>query len=326
MYKRELDNLIRSNALPSSMLLYGDDYSISAYASFIANKLGDKDNMLKLYYDEYIYDNVKSYLSQPSLFGDINLAFIKGDKKIPKKELDTIVEICFKNPNSFFVYEFCGEDRVGKDIARSFSKKKGADFVRFFKPNLSEAVGILSNKAQKIGLEIDSYALQHLYMIQNEDLLLSENELNKLLLLDKKIEANDIDAHVFGMGEVNMDKFIEKFLKNEDIRGELETLVEAGSLDEVRIVNALEAYIVTLMMFRTYITAHGRYDALEILGFPLPQDLVKIRAAQSSKISLPVYQQMLTHLLNAEHKLKTSTNLDKNSYLFSTLIKLQTYL
>jgi DNA polymerase-3 subunit delta len=326
MYKKELDNLIRTGQLPSSILLYGDDYASETYSSFLANKLGDRDNMLKFYYEEYHYESAKSYLSQPSLFGDINLLFIKTDKKIPKKELDFFVDACMKNTTSFFVYEYCGDDKVGRDISRAFAKKKNADFVRFFKPNLSEAVGILSKKAQKIGLEIDSFALQHLFMIQSEDIALAANELEKLLLLDKKIQSNDIDTHVFGMGEVNMDKFIEKLLLKEDMRSEIETLIESGSLDEIRIVNALEAYIVTLMMFRTYITAHGRYDALEILGFPLPQNLVKIRASQSSKISLPIYQQMLTHLLNAEHTLKTSTNLDKNSYLFSTLIKLQTYL
>ncbi len=326
MYKRELDGLIAGGKLPKSLLLYGEDFSASTYAKFIANKLGDKENILSFYFEEYHFESAKNYISQPSLFGDISVLYIKGNKKIPKKEIDTLVGFCEKNASSFFVYEFSGEDRVAKDITKSFPKKKNADFVRFFKPNLSEAVGILAKHAGKMGLEIDNFALQHLYMVQNEDIALASNELEKLLLLDKKVEASDIDTHVFGMGAINMDGFIKHFLEGGEIKEDLQQLLEAGTSDEIRIINAMQAYIVQLMMFRTYITVHGSYNAMEILGFPLPPALVKERAAQSTKIRLEVYQQLLTGLLDAEFKLKTFSNLDKNTFLFSTLIKLQTLL
>jgi len=326
MYKRELDNLVGSGNLPKSLLLYGEDFSSSAYAKFIARKITDKDNILSFYFEEFAFDSAKNFIAQPSLFGDTNLLYIKGNKKIPKKELDILVGLCEKNANSFLIYEFSGEDKVAKDITKSFAKKKNADFVRFFKPNLQEAVNILAKRAQKLGLEIDNFALQHLFMIQNEDIALSVNELEKLLLLDKKVEASDIDKHVYGMGAVSMDTFIEHFLKGEDIKEGLKQLLDAGSSDEIRILNAMQTYIVQLMMFRTYITVHGDYNAIEILGFPLPPALVKLRAAQSTKIKLDVYQKLLTELLDAEFSLKTATNLDKNSYLFATLIKLQTYL
>ncbi len=326
MYKRELDGLIASGNPPKSLLLYGENFSSSTYAKFIASKITEKENVLSFYFEEYVYESAKSFIAQPSLFGDINLLYIKGEKKIPKKEIDTLVGLCEKNANSFFIYEFSGEDRVAKDISKSFTKKKRADFVRFFKPNLSEAISILSKKAAKIGLEIEPFALQHLFMLQHEDIALSVNELEKLLLLDKKVEVDDIDKHVFGMGAVNMDSFIERFLRKEDIKEDLQQLLESGNFDEIRVLSAIQSYIVQLMMFRTYITVHGRYDAMEILGFPLPPALVKTRATQSTKIKLQTYQEMLTHLLEAEYKLKTAHNLDKNSFLFSTLIKLQTFL
>jgi len=326
MYKRELDTMIGAGNLPKSLLLYGEDFAASTYAKFIARKITDKDNILSFYFEEYHFESAKSFIAQPSLFGDVNVLYIKGNKKILKKELDVLVGFCEKNANSFLIYEFLGEDRMAKDITKSFAKKKKADFVRFFKPNLQEAVGILAKRAQKIGLEIDNFALQHLFMIQNEDIALSANELEKLLLLDKKVEASDIDTHVYGMGTVNMDSFIDNFLKGADIKEDLRQLLEAGSSDEIRIINALQAYMVQLMMFRTYITVHGDYNAIEILGFPLPPALVKVRATQSTKIKLDVYQKLLSTLLEAEFQLKTATNLDKNTYLFSTLIKLQTYL
>ncbi len=326
MYKRELDNCIQSGTLPKSLLLYGEDFSTSAYAKFLAGKIGEKENMLSFYFEEYNYESAKNFISQPSLFGDISLLYIKGNKKIPKKELDTLVGFCEKNVHSYFLYDFSGDDKTAKDMTRSFSKKKKADFVRFFKPNLSEAVGIMSKAAQKMGLEIEPFALQHLFMTQNEDIALSVNELDKLLLLDKKVEAHDIDTHVFGMGAVNMDSFITHLLEGKEIKENLHQLIESGSVDEIRIINAIQAYIVQLMMFRTYITVHGSYDAMEILGFPLPPNLVKTRATQSTKISLVGYQKLLTHLLEAEFQLKTHSNLEKNSFLFATLIKLQSFL
>ena len=326
MYKRDLDKLVGSGQLPKSLLLYGEDFSASTYGKFIAKKITAKENMLSFYFDEYQYESAKNFISQPSLFGDTNLLYIKGDKKIPKKELDVLVGFCEKNPNSFFLYEFLGEDRAAKDISKSFAKKKAADFVRFFKPNLSEAVGILSKRASKIGLEIDSYALQHLFLLHNEEIALAMNELEKLLLLDKKVEMSDIDNHVYGMGAVNMDTFIEQFLKGEDVKESIQNLLDAGGVDEIRLINALQAYVVQLMMFRTYISVHGDYNAMEILGFPLPPALVTVRAAQSIKIKLEVYERLLALLMEAEYMLKTATNLDKNSFLFATLIKLQTYL
>ncbi len=326
MYKRELDSMIGAGNLPKSLLLYGEDFSASTYAKFIANKIGEKENILSFYFEEYHFESAKNYISQPSLFGDISVLYIKGNKKIPKKEIDTLVGFCEKNANSYFIYEFSGEDRVAKDITKSFPKKKKADFVRFFKPNLSEAVGILAKRAAKIGLEIDNFALQHLFMVQNEDIALSANELEKLLLLDKKVQVSDIDNHVFGMGAMSMDNFIKHFLAGEEIKEDLKQLLDSGSADEIRIINAMQAYIVQLMMFRTYITVHGRYDAIEILGFPLPPALVQERATESTKIKLEVYQAMLSHLLEVEFQLKTSSNLDKNTYMYSALIKLQTFL
>ncbi len=323
MYKNHLDTAIRNDALPNSLLLYGDEFFSSYYAKVILPKWGEKDGILSFYYDEYNYESAKNHIAQPSLFGDVNILYIRSDKRVPKKELDVLVGLCQKNPTSFFIYQFSGDDKVGKELQRSFTKKKGADFVRFFKPNLGEALNLLKAYSNRLKLDVDNFALQHLYMIQNEDLSLSVNELKKLAILDKKIEAADIDRHVFGMGEMAMDEFISKLLNREDIKDMMQKLLDSGNGDEVKIINAIQAYIVQLFMFHIYIKVHGSYDVLDILGFPLPQNLAKIRAAQCIKINLDTYQKIFKHLLEVEHGLKKMQNIDKNSYAFSALIKLQ---
>ena len=326
MYKNHLDTAIRNGALPKSLLLYGEAFFSSYYVQQILPMLGDKDGVLSFYYDEYNYESAKNFIAQPSLFGDVNILYIRTDKKVPKKELDTLVGLCQKNATSYLLYQFSGEDKAAKELTRSFGKKKSADFVRFFKPHMGDAMAVLRQRSNELSLDIDNYALQHLFMIQNEELSLSVNELSKLAILNKKIYAADIDKHVYGMGEMAMDEFISKVLQKEDITSQMQKLLDAGSHDEIKIINALQAYIVQLFMFHSYIKIHGSYDVLDILGFPLPQNLAQMRAAQCIKINLPTYQKILKHLLESEHALKKMQNIDKNSYTFSALIKLQSYL
>ncbi len=325
MYKKELDSLIQNNSLPKSLLLYGEEFYTSFYIKKILPVITEKDNILSYYFDEYDFKGAKNFISQPSLFGDINLLYIKTDKKITKKELNELVELCFKNQNSFFYFQFTGEDRVGRDLQKSFSKKKSADFARFFKPNLGESISILGQRAKELMVDIDTTALRELLSVENHDLSLCFNDLEKLLLLNKQITSFDIREHVYGVGEIVLDDFIVKLLNGHDIKHELETILEASS-DEIRVVNAIANYISMLLEFHLYIKAYGSYDTKEILGFVLPQNIAKERAGLSIKITPLQYEQMLKELLFSEYMLKNAKNIEKNSFLYATLIKLQSFL
>ncbi len=326
MYKREFETLLDTKKLPKSILLYGEPFYSDYYAKRVLSLWADSENILSFYFDEYNYESAKNFIAQPSLFGDINVLYIRNDKKVPKKELDNLVSMCIKNPNSFFLFHFGGDDRVAKELSKSFSKKRGGDFVRFFKPNMGEAIALMRQEADRSGLEIENFTLQHLFMVQNEDLSLCMNEIFKLSLLNKKITIDDIDTHVYGMGALSLDSFIEALLNKEDIRERLFKLTQSGTFDEIRILSAVTSYITQLMLFHIYIKVNGKYDAVEILGYPLPPQLVKQRAALSIKLKLATYKELLRHLLECEHTLKYSQHIDKNGYLISSLIKLQTYL
>ncbi len=326
MYKRDLDGLIAANRLPKALLLYGEPFFAEHYARKILPLWGARENILSFYFDEYHYESARSFIAQPSLFGDVNILYIRSDKKIPKKELDSLVALCNKNANSYLLLHFSGEDRTAKELQKSFGKRKGGDFARFFKPNVSEAIALMRQRAEALGLQIENFALQHLFMLQNEALGLCMQELEKLSVLGKPITQSDIDTHVYGMGTLTLDQFIVMLLQKRDIRQELSRLLENGQGDEIRIVNAITNYITQLMLFHIYIKVHGRYDAGEIVGYPLPPQLVKERAAMSIRFRLSTFRQLLTHLLQTEHTLKYAQHIDKNSYLISSLIKLQTYL
>ncbi|WP_024955384.1 DNA polymerase III subunit delta [Sulfurospirillum arcachonense] len=324
MYKREFENLFNNNNLPKTMLFYGEcNYQNNYYADKIIQIWSQVDDeKMLLHYDEYNYTVAKNHLSQSSLFGGQNIVIVKTDKVIPKKELDVLVEICEKSDNSYFLYQYFGESNKAKNLAKSFKK----NFVRFFKPNLSEALTLLHVKAKEVNLNINGYTLQHLYLLHLEDLSLCVNEFEKLSLLNREIQAVDIDRLVYGLGSVGLDQFVEKLLKKEDIKESFSTLNQSGGGDEIRIINSTQNYLSQLLLFHMYIKIHGTFDARAILGYPLPPQIAKQRADQSIRIDLNNYKNILEHLAKTELKLKKMKNIDKNSLLLSSLIKLQSYL
>jgi len=324
MYKNIFENLLNSKRLPKSILLHGAcDYQNNYFSQKIVEKWSKKDDeKLILYYDEYNFTTAKNYLSQSSLFGGQNIVVVKNDRAIPKKELDILVGLCEKCDSSFFLFQYFGDPKKAANIAKSFKK----NFVRFFKPNLDEALKLLHVKAKEVGLNIDRYALQYLYMLHIEELSLCVNEFEKLLILEKEISSADIDRVVSGLGAVGLDSFVEKLLKKESIKSSFISLCESGGADEVKVINSIQSYISQLLLFHMYIKTHNSFDARAILGYPLPPQLAKIRADLSMKIDISSYKNMLEHLVKSELALKKIKNIDKNSYLISSLIKLQTYL
>ena len=327
MYKQALDTLLQKNSLPKSLMFYGEcSYYRSYYLEKIATLFGSKEEQLRYYFDEYSFQSAKTFVSQSSLFGDKNILIIKSEKNIPKKELEAILKSCQKNDNSFFLFEYFGDDKRAKEIAKVFNKKNSADFVRFFKPNSYEAINLLLKFAKKIGLDISKFALEHLYSIQNEDISLCLEELKKLKNLNKPIEIGDIDRYSFSLGLADIETLMEKFFYKKDIKELIDEFLEISSTNEIFIINAMENYFSTLFMFYSYILSHGNFDAKEILGYPLPLAIAKKRADMSIKIKLPVYKQIFSELSKIELKLKTDIHIDKTSFFISSLIKLQTFL
>ncbi|MBL0686419.1 MAG: DNA polymerase III subunit delta [Sulfurospirillum sp.] len=324
MYKREFENLLNSGNLPKTILLYGEcNYQNNYFSKKIIktwSELGDEK--LLFYYDEYNFLTAKNHLKQSSLFGGKNIVVVKTDRSIPKKELDILVELCNKNSGNFFILQYFGDSKKAAVIAKSFKK----NFVRFFKPNLHEALNFLQTEANEIKLAINGYALQHLYLLHLEDLSLCVNEFDKLILLDREIQSSDIDRVVYGLGSIRLDTFIEKLLKKEDIKYLFSLLCESGLADEVKIINSIQDYVSQLVLFHMYIKMHGSFNAKAILGYPLPLPLAKIRAAHSIKIEIISYKKIFEHLTKSELALKKMRGIDKNSYLIHSLIKLQSYL
>lgn len=278
----------------------------------------DDASILKLYHDEYDFSSAKAHLSQASLFGDQNILIIKSDKKLPKKELDTLVEQCEKNSNNIFIYAYYGDDH--KIYTKPPANTKTM-CVRFFHPSHTEAVSILLQLAREKNVNIDNYTINHLLTIHNGDIALSCNEIEKLIVYDRAITSKDIEQLVFGLAEIDIDEFTKKILNKKDFKAELQSILERGE-DEIRVITAITSYLTQLYMFNIYIRVNGAPNAMEILGYSPPKFIVDEKATMSIKIKPQTYYKLHELLLESELKMK-SADVDKSAILFSALIKVQ---
>ena len=316
MYKAEFDKILAQGLKEQNFILFGESkFFIDRYIA----KLSDIEdaNKLTFYFDEYDFSAAKAHFSQASLFGGTNLLVVKSEKKIPKKELESLFELCNKGDNRF-IYAYYGSDH--KSYNNAF-KKFGVISVRFFTPKQNEAVTILMEEALKKGLNIDTYSLNHLLQLHNGTIELALSELEKLALLPlEHIGSKEIDALVYGMGEVDLQTFVKDFWQKKEYQKNLETLLESGE-DEIRIITALTAYLQELYLFNIYIRIYGYADAKAILGYAPPQFVVNEKARTAMSFKPKTYYVLTKKLLEAELKMKSSAN-DKRAILYSTLLSI----
>ena len=269
MYQKEFNQRLQ-NSMPKAVLLYGDnDYLIDYYIDYYIKKLDAKESMLSLYYEEWDFEQAKAFLSQSSLFGGTNLVVTKREKKIPKKELDTLVELANKNEDNYFIYGYEGSARDAKSMQAAFSEKKGGVWVRFFEPNIREGLAVLQQKAQQIGLDIDHFALQHLMLVLNNNLSLCANELEKLAILGTKVTSKDIDRLVYSTAPLAVEQLLIDLFRKKPITETITRLLELGE-DEASILRTTQYFVNQIFLFHAYIKLHGQVDSAAILGYKLP--------------------------------------------------------
>ncbi len=325
MYRREFENLVKKS-LPRAVLLYGENsYLISIYIDFYIKTTKSVNTLRRDYFDEYDFNCAKSYLSQTSLFGEINLLIIKRDKKIPKRELDTLVDLVYKNSNNYLILHFQGKDRDAKSMHSSFTSKKGAVWVRLFKPDMRESIELLTQRARSIGLNIDSATLQHLLILLDGNLTLSINELDKLSILEGKITTTDIDRLVYSTSPLSIDNLIAQIFNREPIIDILNRIERLG-VDEFATLRATEIFVNQIYLFHLHIKLYGNSNSEEIIGYKLPRDIEKQRVKIARKLTLNTLLKIFNLLLEVELKMKQTSLHDREPLLYGAFIRLQSLL
>jgi DNA polymerase-3 subunit delta len=322
VYQREFEQRLKQG-LPNAVLLYGDNaYLIEETIERYRRELDASETLLAMYHDEYDYERAKNYLSQSSLFGGTNLLLIRREKKIPKKELDTLIELTRKNPENYFLFDFRGEARDAKGMQSSFSEKKGGIWVRFFEPNPREGVAILRRRAKELGLEIDDYALNHLLTLLENNLSLAAKELEKLSILQRPISTKEIDQLVYSSAPLAVEKLLVDLFNKKPIDETLERLLDLGA-NEYEILRATQFFVHQIFLFHAYIRIHGIADSKAILGYKLPRQVEEQKASLAARIKPAAWIRIHDHLLKSELQLKKSKSDYRETELYGILIHLQ---
>jgi len=323
MYKAQFLSLIKRN-LPQALLLFGDDnFEIEEIIGLLikATKVQD-DGIFRYYFDDYNFDSIRDKLSQSSLFGDINFILVKRDKPIPKGEIDKLVELTLKSENNYFIFHFLGSFLQIKPTLNSFNIDKRAVWVRFFKPSLDEMIYKLSLKAKDLNVSIDKKALVELITILEGDLLLAIKELEKLSILDREIDVDDIRELVYSTVPIVVDDFLTKLFNGDDISYLLKRLLEFGE-DEFSILRFTQNFISQLVLFKLYLSFNKSVDSKDILGYRLPVVIERRRVGISSSLSFETLFKISTLVLNMEIELKNSSAINREALLLTGFFDLQ---
>lgn len=325
MYQREFDQRLK-HAFPKAVLFYGEnDYLIDFYIETYVKQTDAKESMLSLYHDEWNFEQAKAFLSQSSLFGGTNLLVVKHEKKIPKKELDVLVELANKNPDNYFLYGYSGLAKDARSMQAAFTDKKGGVWVRFFEPNIRDGIAVLQQKAQQIKLDIDHYALQHLMLVLNNNLALCANELEKLAILGTKVTGKDIDRLVYSTAPLATEQLLIDLFNKKPITETISRLLEIGE-DEAAILRATQYFVNQIFLFHAYIKLNGHVDSAAILGYKLPKQIEEQKAQLALRVKSASLLKIFEHLLESELAIKKAPATQKEVLLYSMLIKLQGYL
>lgn len=325
MYQREFDQKLKQ-AFPKAVLFYGEnDYLVDHYIDTYIKKTDAKESMLTLYHDEWDFEQAKNFLSQTSLFGGTNLVVVKHDKKIPKKELDILIELANKSADNYFLYVYTGASKDAKSMQSAFSEKKGGVWVRFFEPNIRDGIAMLQQKAQQIHLDIDHYALQHLMLLLNNNLALCANELDKLAILGMKVTSKDIDRLVYSTAPLATEQLLIDLFNKKPITATITKLLDLGE-DEASLLRSTQYFVNQIFLFHAYIKLHGHVDSAAILGYKLPKQIEEQKAQLALRVKSAALLKIFEHLLESEILIKKAPATQKEVLVYSMLIKLQGYL
>ncbi len=318
MYKSEFDKQLNNNNHYNAYMFYGaSDFLVESYALKVAKILAATDDIIKVYFDEYDFDYCYDTLTQSSLFASSNILLLKINKKLPKKEVDKLIDACRLNPTSKVIFACLGEVDF-KTMAKSFNAKTSSVEVRFFAPYDNEAISILGEIAREYGVQTDANSLMFLYNMHQKNLSLCVSDLSKLSILNEVVTSKTINNHCFGLGSVDIEEFLVKLLSKANINKDLYLLLEEG-INEIQLITRITSFIQQLFMINSYLKLHGTLNIKEIWGYNLPKNIANTQASLATKYKKDQFLYMLNFMQDLELQLKSSKIDDPNAYVQAKL-------
>ncbi|WP_163555431.1 DNA polymerase III subunit delta [Helicobacter suis] len=299
MYQKELEAYLQ-HKIPRAILLYGEwEFYIEYYANKIA-KLTPQVQIYRIYFKDYCFEEVLEYISQDSLFNQGNLVWLKLDKKLAAKEVRMLLDRLSIHPQNALIIEFY-KAKSQSEYAQDF-KQFAAQFkhpklealeVRFFMPDLHVRLALLQEKARALNLVVDIEALTLLLEVQNNDVGIIYQDLEKLALLDKPIGLSDIHTHVYGVGGIQLEELLAVLFKRSSKVLETFMRLLAEGFEEIELIRGLQRYFYQLFGFYAYLKKETS-NAKEILGYNPPQAITQTLKERCKQVI--DYQQVFMYL------------------------------
>ncbi len=281
MYKKEFDTLL-TNHIPQIILLYGEgSFFIDFYIQELKNRL-QTHTISQFYFDDFDLSVVVDILDSGSLFGDASTVVLKLDTKLSKKDCEVLLTTLRHSQNNHLIIGFYKADNKtlsqyiqdSKNFALMLKDKISVD-VRFFIPTPTESIMFLKSRASSMSLSFDEGALQFLLQMQNYNLALALNELDKYMMVGKQITIDIVRELSYGLGSVKFDDFLNVFFDRNDFLIVYEKMREEG-LESMEFLREMQHYFYILFLFCAYAKIYGKCDVKEILGYVPPQFVVEI--------------------------------------------------
>lgn len=323
MYKKEfLQKHLLPRKIPSALFFYGHAFLVDYYAKQVVQALDCNDEELnKIYFDEYHFKSLYEAILSPSLFAPRSVFLVKIAKKIPKKDLatllarkskDVILILCF--------YQSSDAQSYTQDCRDMDSAFKGGTCVRFFEPNAFESTQLLREMAQAAKVEIDNAHLMEIFHHHNGDFYLIEGDLAKLAVLGQKIGAQEIKEQLFGLASWNLDSLCLGLFEKKDCLAIASSLLQSGSSAREVIVG-IESFFARFFLVFCYNKIYGKTDFNEVLGYTPPVHVQK-NFDWALRLDMVQYRQLFEVLQTAFLNL-LQRNSDGEREVLSALIKLQ---
>lgn len=275
------------------------------------------------YFDEYSFENAKSFLSQPSLFSPTNALLIKTDKKLKPADAKALFEICEKNEGAFvFIQYFKPQNKEewvfnqdAKKIETALKSFKDAVAMRVFNPFPDEAIRLLHGLAQKKGLEIERERLYSLYNAQNQNLTLAAAELQKQIL-------HEIHEQSYSLGSVKLDDIFEAILFKKEFSDLLARAMEEG-YQPIEVVMSAQNRMREIFNFFAYIRSFGHLDKKEITGFAsYPEALARKNGDLAMRLNEDKIREVFLVLAECSLSIKENRG-EPYANLLSSLMKIK---
>ncbi|PUD62573.1 DNA polymerase III subunit delta, partial [Helicobacter pylori] len=264
MYRKDLDHYLKQR-LPKAVFLYGEfDFFIHYYIQTISAlfKCNNPDTETSLFYaSDYEKSQIATLLEQDSLFGGSSLVILKLDFALHKKFKENDINLFLKalerpSHNRLIIGLYNAKSDTTKykytsdAIVKFFQKsplKDEAIHARFFIPKAWESLKFLQERANLLHLDISNHLLNALFEINNEDLGISFNDLDKLAILNAPIALEDIQELSSNAGDMDLQKLILGLFLKKSVLDIYDYLLKEGKKD-ADILRGLERYFYQLFL------------------------------------------------------------------------------